>query len=238
MKNTIFVRGKNICCILLVAILFLPNTLAAEECQDNDQICLCSQAWSRGFDAVHKQVVSDVVAPALSQNNVAGSDMFSAERAINLVYACDMMNICLAAKLGGRELDMHSLSVSNENGGAVPGVFAGCTTDQTVEKHLQKLSEYDDIRADIEKNCTFSSPERLDQVELMYRSCVVHAKMTIHAFSYTLRNMLWRDNNRKVSGFFYKKVYDFLEKLKELQTEINAFVQDVNGAYGQICATR
>lgn len=230
MKKILFTIG--------ILSFFSPlSIVSAAECQENDQICQCSQAWSRGFDAIHEYNVQTVVATFFSQNDIAPADMFSGMRAVKMSYSCGMQSICTMVKGEGKKdvMEKTKLSLSNISGGALPSDFSMCRLDTSLAEDLGRQGDYEDIRADIEKNCSFDSPEQKDQLIQMYTICSKHADISTHIFAYTLQNMLWRDVSRKINGYFHKKVYEFVGKLNELQETVHSFVSNTNAAYGQLC---
>lgn len=226
-----------------ILLFSFPGISSADlDCGEDNRICQCQKAWSQAFDAVTNSVINNEVGNLLGNNTVAPADTWNGSRAVSLKYSCLLGAVCEAVQKEGNEEKLSNtiFSPNNSEGGAYPGEFAACEAEISTSETLQKgIQEYKSILENISTSCNFSgedsAPELRSNKTQMYMMCNQHRTLSQEIFNRTLESMMWKDTNRKISGYFSKKVTFLLGRIEEFRVEANHFVHTFNNAAGQLC---
>lgn len=199
----------------------------------------CERAWIDAFDRVSAEMTDVELPPFLSQNKIAGADLWAAYRRLSLRHECLLKAVCGVAT--GGKLPDELLATKNVFGGVAPGDFAECSTDDgspifemTFEKYLKSAGI--DF-SEISRKCAVSPLfDRRDEQILRAEKCNFHRQISVKIFDQMLENEILKDVNRKRVGFLFKKIAEIRENLAKIRENLETFIAFANAQFGQMCA--
>jgi hypothetical protein len=231
---------------LLSPLLFVgtfSQTFASFECGGKDDICLCEQAWSKAFDMTTTYMVNEELSVFLSQNTVSPADMWSGLRALSTKNRCLLGAVCQVVHVSQDESQMEGIfSPNNPLGGAIPGSFAACSPNISLQDIFRDIPESSEIITDLVEKCSFSEeedgfsrPQDKTKSEIMYSFCTKHLEVSSLIFDRATTNLIWKDVNRKIEGFFSKKISSLTFRIRELENNARQFIDSFNSIMGMLC---
>ncbi len=223
------------------------SSVSAEmKCAENEKICMCEKSWSTAFDAVTEYMVKNEVSVFLTQNDIAPGDMWSGFRALSLKNRCLLGAVCKMVESGADAQHVQDLiSPQTALGGSFPGPLAACSRNTTFLDIFEKLPNGAASLTDIRHQCRFSSSyseegssgvsEQKSEKDIMYKFCTQHLELNAQIFDRTIRNLIWKDVTRKITGYFAQKVLVVRMNIQALADSAQQFATTANTNFGMLC---